>query len=340
MDESALHPWMLRADWREDQRPYVTVDLTCWPVEEPLAPLPPVPVLAHGPAAHSQARHADIVIESPVSLSALAAQILKAPHAAATVAQYLRATEHLPTEHALPLESFAYAMLQSGAEHAAWRARHPPAAPLPPGKLHMRREGATLHLLLDRPAARNAIDRAMRDDLFEAFALANLDTSIAHVKLRGTGRCFSMGADLAEFGTTTDPVEAHAIRARTLPAHQMIQRAAIYDIHIQGGCVGSGLELAAFAGRLTAAPDAWFQLPETGMGILPGFGGCVSLPRRIGRQRAAALMLSGKRITAAQALEWRLIDAIIDEPPADERCFHEPGGQALPRLPPRPVQQA
>lgn len=326
MDDSALHPWMLRADWRDDQRNYVTVDLTSWPEAEPLAPLPPIPVLAIGPAVHPQARHADIIIEDAIPLATLTAQIQKAPHAAATAAQLLRATETLPPEHALVLESFAFAMLQAGAEHAAWRARQIPTAPLPPGKLHIRREGTTLHLLLDRPDARNAIDRALRDELYDAFSLANLDTSIEHVRLRTIGRCFSMGADLAEFGTTIDPVTAHSIRVRTLPAHQMVQRAKIYDIHIQGACVGSGLELAAFAGRLTASPDAWFQLPETGMGILPGFGGCVSLPRRIGRQRAAALMLSGKRINAKQALGWGLIDAIIDEPPADERGFHETGG--------------
>jgi enoyl-CoA hydratase/carnithine racemase len=326
MDDLALHPWMLRADWRHDQRPFVTVDLTSWPEDECLLPLPPIPVLARGPATHPQARHADILIEDTIPLATLTAQIAKAPRAAATVAQFLRATENLPPAHALLLESFAYAMLQAGAEHAAWSARQTPIAALPPGKLHLKRAGTTLHLLLDRPDARNAIDRALRDELFDAFSLANLDTSIEHIRLRSTGRCFSMGADLAEFGTTTDPVTAHTIRARTLPAHQMIQRAKIYDIHIQGGCVGSGLELAAFAGRLTASPDAWFQLPETGMGILPGFGGCISLPRRIGRQRAAALMLSGKRLTANQALDWGLIDAIIDEPPADERRFHEISG--------------
>lgn len=326
MDDFALLPWMLRADWRGDERPYLTVDLAQWPADEPLAPLPPVPVIAYGPAAHGQAPLADILIEEPVSLATLTAQIAKAPQAAATVAQLLRATETVTPEQALPLESFAYAMLQAGAEHAGWAKNHPPTAPLPPGTLHMARQGDSLHLLLDRPAARNAIDRAMRDALFEAFSLAALDTSIARVTLRATGRCFSMGADLAEFGVSRDPVAAHAIRARTLPAHMMTRRAGIYDIHIQGGCVGSGLEMAAFAGRLTASPDAWFQLPETGMGILPGFGGCVSLPRRIGRQRAAALMLSGKRFNARQALDWGLIDAIMEEPPADERGFHERGG--------------
>jgi enoyl-CoA hydratase len=322
MDDPTLQPWMLRNDWRDDQRPYVIADLTTWPADEPIHPLPPIPVLATGPATHAQARHADILIEDAIPLATLTAQIAKTPYAAATVVQLLRATENLAPEHALPLESFAFAMLQAGAEHTAWLARQTSAAP-PPGTLHMRREGGTLHLLLDRPGARNAIDRAMRDDLFDAFALATLDTSITCVRLRSTGRCFSMGADLAEFGTTRDPVAAHNIRARTLPAHQMVQRAEIYDIHIQGGCTGSGLELAAFAGRLTAAPDAWFHLPETGMGILPGFGGCVSIPRRIGRQRAAALMLSGRRINAKQALDWGLVDAIVAEPPDGLHPAHD-----------------
>ena len=85
------------------------------------------------------------------------------------------------------------------------------------------------------------------------------------------------------------------------------------DVHVQGGCVGAGLELAAYAARFTAAPDAWFQLPELAMGILPGAGGCVSLTRRIGRQRAALMMLSGKRISASTALGWGLIDAIAGD---------------------------
>jgi enoyl-CoA hydratase/carnithine racemase len=72
--------------------------------------------------------------------------------------------------------------------------------------------------------------------------------------------------------------------------------------------------MAAWAKRFTAAPGAWFQLPELAMGVLPGAGGCVSLTRRIGRQRTALLILSGKRITARTALGWGLIDAIVDEP--------------------------
>ncbi len=81
-------------------------------------------------------------------------------------------------------------------------------------------------------------------------------------------------------------------------------------MHVQGACVGAGLEMAAFAGRLTATSDAWFQLPELAMGLIPGAGGCVSVPRRIGKQRTALMILSGRRINAATALRWGLIDAI------------------------------
>jgi enoyl-CoA hydratase/carnithine racemase len=70
------------------------------------------------------------------------------------------------------------------------------------------------------------------------------------------------------------------------------------------------LEIAAFGNRVTATSNAWFQLPELVMGLIPGAGGCVSVPRRIGRQRAALMILSGRRVNAATALHWGLIDAI------------------------------
>ncbi len=155
----------------------------------------------------------------------------------------------------------------------------------------------------------------MRDALHEAFTLAALDPEIVQVSLRGAGRCFSLGAELGEFGTCRDPATAHDIRWRTLPARAAALCAEKLDVHVQGGCAGAGLELAAFARRFTAAPDAWFQLPELAMGILPGAGGCVSLTRRIGRQRTALLVLSGKRISARQSLAWGLVDAIVDEAP-------------------------
>ncbi|HQZ02024.1 MAG TPA: enoyl-CoA hydratase/isomerase family protein, partial [Thauera sp.] len=60
-----------------------------------------------------------------------------------------------------------------------------------------------------------------------------------------------------------------------------------------------------------ASPTSFFQLPEIRFGLIPGAGGCVSIPRRIGRQRTAYLALSARRINAATALEWGLIDEIV-----------------------------
>ena len=87
--------------------------------------------------------------------------------------------------------------------------------------------------------------------------------------------------------------------------------------YVHGGCVGAGVELPAFAGRVVADPAATFWLPELGMGLVPGAGGTVSIPRRIGRQRAALLAVTGRRIDAATALAWGLVDDIAPvEPPA------------------------
>ncbi len=330
MDGCKLEPWMLQSDWRGDRRPLLIVDLADWPEDTELAPLPPVPVIAVGEAGHAQAARADVLAGEVAPLALLVEKIGQAPQASAVLVQLLRAIEGLPPVQALPLESLAFAALQAGREFTAWLAGCKPALPSPSGTLWVSREAGTLNLLIDRPGALNAIDREMRDALFEAFSLAALDPGITKVRLRGRGKCFSLGADLAEFGTTRDPVQAHAIRCVTLPAYPMARRAEIYDVHVQGGCVGSGLEMAAFAGRLTASANAWFQLPETGMGILPGFGGCVSVPRRMGRQRAAALMLSGKRIGAQTALRLGLIDAILDEPAADEGGADAGGGEVLP----------
>jgi enoyl-CoA hydratase/carnithine racemase len=81
-----------------------------------------------------------------------------------------------------------------------------------------------------------------------------------------------------------------------------------FEVH--GACVGAGAELPAFAARVEAAQDAYFQLPEVGMGLIPGAGGTVSLPRRIGRQRTARFALTGERIDAATAQRWGLVDAL------------------------------
>jgi enoyl-CoA hydratase/carnithine racemase len=176
----------------------------------------------------------------------------------------------------------------------------------------LERQGAQLRLRLNRPGRRNALSVEMRDALVEALELVAADASITAVTISGAGRCFSAGGDLTEFGSAPDPATAHAVRStRSVPA-LLARCAARLTFRVHGAAVGAGAEMAAFGGRVEATADAFFQLPEIRYGLIPGSGGCVSIPRRIGRLRTAYLALSARRLDARSALEWGLIDALTE----------------------------
>ena len=328
---AAAHPFLIdaRRMWRGEERfdaPLAVVDLDAtrdWPEE--LA-LPPCPVIGLGDPSHPLGKHLDAVIEPPVTLAALAAQVLAHPVAASVVVELLRALPGMNLEQAFFAESLAYGVLQGGAAHQRWLEHRPVIGqPTARGDLAISREDGVLTLTLNRAEAGNAIDRPLRDALYQAFAMAALDPTLATLRLGARGRAFCLGADLAEFGTTSDPAVAHGIRRQSLPARMIARVADRLEVHVGGACVGAGLETAAFARRLTATRHAWFALPELAMGLLPGAGGCVSVPRRIGRQRAGLMVLSGRRISARVALGWGLIDELVDHNACNERGAHIAG---------------
>lgn len=314
MNRFRVDPQALAYPWNGDAPPLALLDLEKIEALPPLV-LPHFPVIGMGAGDRvvQGASQLDAIIEPPISAGMLVESICARPQAGAVAVQLLRLIEAMDIGAALVAESLAYGLLQRGGEHEAWRASQAPVPALARGRVDARRAGDTLDIRLDRENAHNAIDHGMRDALREAFELAALDSDIRRITLHGAGKSFSVGADLSEFGTTRDPVLAHSIRMQTLPAHAIARCAERLEIHVQGACVGSGLEMAAFAGRITAGRKAWFHLPELSMGLIPGAGGCVSVSRRIGRQRAALLILSGRRISADVALRWGLIDAIIDD---------------------------
>ncbi len=260
-------------------------------------------------------RACDVVLDEASHSAPLLANIEYSPVAASVLVQLLRATAALPVHEALHLESLAYSTLQSGPEFQRWLERNKATAPAVPNDagpaLVLGREGAELSIELNRPSNRNAINLEMRDALVEAFQLVLADPSIHFVKLSGRGKCFSVGGDLTEFGTLPNPAMAHVIRGLTMPGRFLAQCAERCEFLVHGACIGSGVELPAFARRVTAREDSFFHLPELRFGLLPGGGGCVSIARRIGRQRTAWLVLSGKRINARQALAWGLVDEIL-----------------------------
>lgn len=290
-----------------------TVDATRTALAERLRTLP-CPVLAQAPAgALGPLIYAsDVVVGDERRLLALTAAIDRAPLAAATLVQVLRAGAGLPVEAALTLESLAYGVLQAGPEFAAWRENHVPMAPpmeAGPPVLVRRRRGA-LDLMLNRPLSRNAMSAEMRDGLAEALELVLADPTILRVRLAGAGKCFSTGGELAEFGLASDPASAHQVRMRRLPARLLARCGGRVEVMLHGACIGAGIEIPSFAGRVVAQPDSFFQLPELSMGLIPGAGGTVGIARRIGRQRTAYMALSGRRLSAATALSWGLVDAL------------------------------
>jgi enoyl-CoA hydratase/carnithine racemase len=172
------------------------------------------------------------------------------------------------------------------------------------------REGDRLEIRLTRPAVHNAFSVAMRDALVEALGVALADPSIGEIVLRGEGPSFCSGGDLSEFGSFPDPASAHAIRTTRSPALALSRLCERVRCEVHGACIGAGIELPAFTKRIVAGEDAFFMLPEVGLGLVPGAGGTHSLPRRIGRQRTAWLGLSGARIDARTALAWGLVDEV------------------------------
>lgn len=274
----------------------------------------PCPVIGIGDAGPREPF--DVIVDDAARLRQILVRVAAAPLAAMVLVQLLRIGEGLDRSAALTAESMAYATVQAGPEFRRWlatRRRVAVAAPSAAPPVRIERNNSTLTLTLDRPRERNAIGVTMRDALWEAFDLAvALGDDVGQIMLTGAGRFFSTGGDLAEFGEASDPATAHWVRSIRLPALRLLPIADRVEARLGGGAIGAGLEIAAFAARVTAAERAWFQLPELAYGLIPGAGGTVSVPRRVGRHRAADMMLSGRRLRADEALAWGLIDATAD----------------------------
>jgi hypothetical protein len=264
------------------------------------------------PADVSGAAWCDLVIgRSDPALELIAERVEATPIAATALVQLLRGAEGRSISDGLLLESAVYSTLQSGPEFARWRASRPRKDRVPSTEpVLVERSGSHLTITLNRPHVRNALDRTMRDALVDAFRLVAVDDSIENVTLRGAGRDYSSGGDLDEFGSFSDPSSAHLIRLTASIGRAIASVAARVHVELHGACMGSGIELPAFAGTIAAAEDTRIALPELGLGLVPGAGGTWSVTSRIGRHRTAELALTGRSIDAVGALEWGLIDEI------------------------------
>jgi len=155
---------------------------------------------------------------------------------------------------------------------------------------------------IDNPPV-NALGRAVRQGLWDAVATLR-DADVRAVVLTGAGRAFVAGADIRELGQT--PVEPYLPDVLAAIADAPVPWIAA----INGLALGGGLEVAMACHARIAAPSAKLGLPEVNIGIIPGSGGTVRLPRLVSMATAIKLVTSGKPIGAQEALESGLVDRL------------------------------
>ncbi len=243
----------------------------------------------------------------------------RTPLAATTFALLLRHSATRDLEAGLVAESMAYSVLQAGPEFAAWLGSRPVRSrPREIGPaVGVERSDDAMRITLARPHVHNAFSARLRDGLVQALEVAVVDSTITEVEVRGRGPSFCSGGDLDEFGSFPDPTQAHLIRVARHAGRLIARLGPRISFRLHGAAMGAGIELPAFSARVVAHPETVIALPELALGLLPGAGGTVSLPARIGRHRTAWLGLTGGRIDAATALEWGLVDAVEAFDPND-----------------------
>ncbi|MGH8994661.1 MAG: enoyl-CoA hydratase/isomerase family protein [Acidimicrobiales bacterium] len=245
------------------------------------------------------------------ALAGLIGCIEASPHASVALAELLRLSAASSIDDAIVAESFVYSMLQSGPTFGTWLGgRRPPRMVDREPSVLVTRSGGLLEVELNRPSARNALNAEMRDGLLTVLHMVVADESIVSVRLSGRGPDFSSGGDLSEFGSAEDPATAHLVRVSRSIGRVLARCAERVMVDLHGACVGAGIEVPAFAERVRASEDTRLRLPEVGFGLVPGAGGTVSIPRRIGRHRATYLAISGAWLDAPTALDWGLVDEV------------------------------
>jgi len=164
---------------------------------------------------------------------------------------------------------------------------------------------------LDRPKM-NALSAALLGELHEA-ALDLTEDPPGAVVVWGGERIFAAGAEISEFGGPAEAARVGGAFRAALDALAAIPRATIAAV--TGYALGGGCELSLACDFRVAADNAKFGQPEILLGIIPGGGGTIRLPRLIGPARAKEMILSGRQVPAAEALEIGLVDRVV--PSAD-----------------------
>lgn len=175
---------------------------------------------------------------------------------------------------------------------------------------------------LNRPDFLNAMNVEMAEEISRTLVEVEQDRKIVAIILSGNGRAFCAGADLGRMGSKPeDRFDMYRERFNVAPNRQLYRILCFYTkpviSAVEGYCLGGGFETAMWGDFIVAGENAQFGLPEVRHSLIPGGGGTQNLPRLIGPALAKEMIWTGRRLKAAEAKEYRIVNHVV------------PAGQAL-----------
>lgn len=192
-----------------------------------------------------------------------------------------------------------------------------------------------LRIQFNRPERKNALSLAMYGALADIIIAANDDRSVRVLVLSGVNECFTSGNDLLDFMNDPDIRDTHPV-VRFMVALQNCQKPVVAIV--QGHAVGIGTTMLLHCDLVYAAEDARLQLPFVNLGLCPEYASSYLVPRLVGQQKAAELLLLGEPFNGSDAERMGLVNAAV--PSNELLAFAEAKIQRLANQPPAAVRRA
>ena len=175
----------------------------------------------------------------------------------------------------------------------------------------LRREGRVGIVQLNRPQARNALNTALMAELIDALRAFDADAEIGCIVVTGSDKAFAAGADIKQMA---DATVVEMIDSPFIGYWDDLARVAKPVLAaVSGWCLGGGCELAMACDLIVASESAVFGQPEINLGIIPGAGGTQRLTRAVGKSLAMDMVLTGRRLTAQEALQAGLVARVLPD---------------------------
>jgi enoyl-CoA hydratase/carnithine racemase len=185
-----------------------------------------------------------------------------------------------------------------------------------PETIKVTREGGLVHVMLNRPERKNAVNRQMHKEIQELCRELADDFEARVVIFSGAGDCFSSGADTSEWRVSGSANELEVrdlsgIGGRTADAIDGLSQISIAAVH--GYAIGGGVVLAASCDMRVAGRSTWFSIPEVELGLPLGWNALPRLAREIGHSRTLELTVTCERFDAARAHDYGLVTHLVED---------------------------